>query len=93
MERKVLIDEIVNFCIEYEVFNKSFSISEINRRIENGLKDCAFIESLINTIIIKTQNHDNIDVEKIKKLRLELEKIKLDEEYKNQGTDAIDKSM
>jgi len=47
------------------------------------LKDVSFIESLINTIIVKTKKSKDIDVEKLKELLLELEKIRLDLEYRD----------
>ena len=86
MKREELISEITDFCFKYRLFNKSVYMSEIKDKIEKGLNESDFIESLINTIIYKTRNQKNIDTEKLKKLLLELEKIRLELEYANKST-------
>ena len=83
MERNVLVNEIASFCFQYGIFDKSIRVSEIKNRIRNQLDNVEFIENLINTLIIKTRNRKNIDVEKLKELLLELEKIRLELEYKD----------
>ena len=82
MTRKILIDEIVRFGSLYGLFDKKIRIYEIRNTIETQLANVDFVESLINTIIRKTRNRKNIDTEKLKELLLELEKIRLDFEYK-----------
>ena len=84
MERKVLVDEIADFCVCYGLFKKSDSINAIKERIERGLEDSDFLESLINTIMLKTKKRKNIDIERLKGLLLELEKVRLEQEYKEQ---------
>jgi hypothetical protein len=81
MKREILVNEIINFCDEYKVFNNSISKNEIKNMIEIWLNDTSHIESLINTII-KTSYHVNMDKEKLKTLLLELERIRLELEYK-----------
>ena len=83
MERKELINEIAYFCYEYRLFSKVIEESEIKERIEKQLNESDFLESLINTIIVKTKNHKNMNVEKLTALLLELEKLRLEIEYKN----------
>ena len=83
MERKVLVDEIVRFSLKYRIFNTKIEIGELRNRIECNLKDSVFVENLINTIIVKTNNRKKLDIEKLKELPLELEKIRLDLEYKD----------
>jgi len=82
MKRKVLSNEIVNFCLEYGVFNITTNISDIKTRIEHQLEDYDFVESLINMIITKTKEQENIDIERLKRLLLELEKVRLELEYR-----------
>jgi len=82
MERNILVNEIAAFCFSYGVFDKSIRAREIKKNIKSQLDDVEFIESLINTLIVKTRNRKNIDIEKLKELLLELEKIRLDLEYK-----------
>ena len=80
MKRKKLIDEIIDFYIEYGII-KNTEIEDVRQEMKEHLKHCDFLESLINTIIVKTRHRKNIDTEKIKKLLLELEKIRLELEY------------
>ena len=81
MERKILIKEISNFCIQYGIFKGRVENSEIEIGIEIGLENIEFIESLINTIINRVGHNENIDIEKVKFILLELERIRLDLEY------------
>jgi len=86
MERKYLIGEIISFCFEYKVFTKKVNIREIKESIDRQLEDTIFIENLINMIICKTKYRKNVDVARIKRLLLALEKIRLEMEYDgNQG--------
>ena len=81
MKRKRLIKEIIKFSLEYGLFNNGVKTSELESMIEIWLKDTRHVESLINTII-KTSYHQNVDKQNLKTLLLELEKIRLDLEYK-----------
>ena len=81
MERKILASEIVDFCLEYGVFNISTDIGEIKTRIEEQFVDFEFVEGLINMIIVNTKNKNDIDTGKLIELLIELEKIRLELEY------------
>ena len=83
MKRKELINAITDFCLEYKLFDRSVKVDVLINKISEQLKDIEFVESLINTIIIKTRKRRNIDTNKIKNLLLELEKIRLELEYKD----------
>ena len=83
MERTELINIIIDFFIEYKLLKKIVRIDEIKKTIDEQLNDARFIESLINTIIIKTMKRKNVDIEKIKILLLELEEIRIDLEFKD----------
>jgi len=80
MERKELINIIIDFFIEYKLFDKSIKIKEIKSKIDDQLKDIEFVESLINTVIVKVKKRKNVDL-KVKILLLELEKIRLELEF------------
>jgi hypothetical protein len=82
MKRTVLVNEIVGFCFEYGIFNKSEEIKNIKLSIFHQLEDVVFVEQFINLLIIKTKNRHDIDFEKLKMLLLELERIRLELEYK-----------
>lgn len=81
MKRDTLVNEIAEFGFKYGVFNKSLGVDEIKKGLEDMLEDSAFIETLINTIIIKTKGNKNIDTRKLKLILLHLEKIRLELEY------------
>ena len=81
MERKILAEEIVSFCIEYKIkgFPKEKSIAQ--SRVEEYLQYDWFIENLIQTLLLKTKYIKNIDNKKLEALLAELEKVRLDLEY------------
>ena len=83
MEQKLLVGKIIKFCFDYEAVNETVTESELRNLLETRLEAADFIETLINTIIIKTKTCASIDIELVKVLLLELEKIRLDIEYKN----------
>ena len=80
-ERRKLINEITQFCVEHEIFKGKVETIDIEIGVEVGLESKEFIESLINTIIKRTVYKKNMDIEKIKFILIELEKIRLDLEY------------
>jgi len=81
MERNDLINEITDFFVEYGLLSKSVNIDEIKSKIDEQLNDIPFIESLINTIILKTRNGKAKNYIRIIKLLAELEKVRLELEY------------
>ena len=89
MERKDLIKEITNFCIEQGIFKGKVETSDISIGIEIGLENIEFLESLINTIINRVEHNKNVDIEKVKMILLELEKIRLDLEYSEEYSDGV----
>jgi len=44
--------------------------------------DVIFVEEMINLIIVKTMNHENIDTDKLIELLAELDRLRLELEYK-----------
>lgn len=83
MKRKILINEIVKFNLKYRLFNDGVKADELKSIIEIWLEEIEHVESLINLIIVKTSQVKNIDKEKLKIIRLELEKIRIGLEYKD----------
>ena len=79
MERDNLIREIVSFCLDYGVL---IDQKEVERNIEQGLEKAELIEDLINTIFKKAKGGKIKDIERAKELLIELEKIRLDLEFK-----------
>jgi len=82
MEKNILIGKIINFCFAYNVIDdESIGVTELTDVIEKMLNETFFLESLINTIIIVSKKHAGIDIEEVKTLLIELEKIRLELEY------------
>jgi len=86
MTRDKLINDIVQFCYEYDVIDKGISEDEIKSIVYHKLDEPDFIEDIINTIIKNTRTRNDIDVGKIIALLIELEKIRLELEYKDYVT-------
>jgi len=82
MERKMLINEIVNFCFGYKEFEETVKSNELKRN-EKGLENCAFLEEIIGTIMDKTKRNKNIDIKKGKALFLAVDSIRWDLEFKD----------
>jgi len=84
LERNILVGKIISFCFAYNVLDDtSIEVSELTEIVGKMLDEAYFLESLINTIIIKTKKHKGIDTEEVKTLLIELEKIRLEMEYEN----------
>ena len=84
MERKILIERIVGFYFETGLLDESvLKKDEIIIVVGDCLKSVDYIETIINTIILRAKTHKNLDVEKLKEMLLELEKIRLELEYKD----------
>ena len=82
MERNVLIGRIINFCFTYNILDdESIEMGELTDVIRKMLGEAYFLESLINTIIIASKKNKGVDIEEVKTLLIELEKIRLELEY------------
>ena len=80
IKRDSLVREIVSFCLDYGVF---FEHKEIEIKIEQGLEKAELVESLINIIFKNAKSGKIKDIERVKELLIELEKIRLDLEFKD----------
>ena len=89
MERKELINEIISFCFECGVLDASDNVGELQIIFDSKLEEPHFIENLINTIVIKTRTCGELDIEKIKNLLLELERVRLELEFKSYSIQVI----
>jgi len=83
IEKGALIEKIVSFCFDCGVFDKRDNVDEIKAKIDIGLEKADFVESLISTIIFRVRVRKDIDVDKLKEILIELEKIRVDLEYKD----------
>ena len=83
MEKKVLVEKIIRFCFDCEVFDKSTNQRETATIVAKRLEDAEFVESLINTIITRARTLKDLDVKELKELLIELERVRLELEYKD----------
>jgi len=83
MERNILVNKIVRFCFDCEVLDETSNQCETETIVDQRLDDVEFIENLINTVIVTSRGRKNLDVEQLKELLIELEKIRLELEYKD----------
>jgi len=81
MGRTDFVNELIDFIREYRLFSNAENLSK--ERIERQLEDSSFVEGLIHTLLVKTKYLDNVNFERLKKLILELEEIRLELEYKD----------
>jgi len=82
MERKRLAHELTDFCLAYRILNIRCGAKELEQRIEGQLDDAAFVETLINQIIVKAKYYKDIDTGKLIELLSELERLRLELEYR-----------
>jgi len=85
MEQKKLTrlaSELTDFCLENKIFNITCGVKEIKQRIEEQFCDVAFVEGIIKLINDKARNRQDIDADKLIELLAELERLRLELEYK-----------
>jgi len=84
MERKILVKKIVGFYFETGLLDETIlKKDEIKLIVDDCLGKVEYIELIINTIIHRAKTHKNLDVEKLKEILIELEKVRLELEYKD----------
>jgi len=86
MERHELINEVIAFFYTYGIFQEAFDEHELKSIIYHHLDEEAFVENIINVIITKAREREDIDTERLKALLIGLERIRLDLEYTDSST-------
>ena len=84
MEKKILVEKVVGFYFATGLLDESvLKKDEIKVVIADCLEREEYVETIINTITYRVKTHKNLDIEKIKEILIELERIRLELEYKN----------
>ena len=84
MERKILLERIVGFYFATGLLDETIMKKDETKIVlESCLNKPEYVEAIINTIITRAKTHKNLDIEKLKEILLELEKIRLELEYKD----------
>jgi len=81
MNRKQLAEEIVDFFAIYKLLKKQKGLALTANQVEEQLGDVSFVENLIHIVILKTKYRKHIDKDRLKRLLVALEEIRLDLEY------------
>ena len=84
MDQYKLVKEIIKTCQYFKVLQVRDSDIYVEKKIIDGLDDIIFVENLLNIFYqkMKLKRFKNLDQNRLKKLLIELEKIRLNLEFK-----------
>ncbi len=85
MEQYKLVREIIKTCQYFKVMNCDVNDSFVEKKIIDGLEDIIFVENLLNIFYKKMKLkrfQKTLDQNRLKRLLIELEKIRLNLEFK-----------
>lgn len=85
MDQYKLVREIIKTCQYFKVMEKDINCFFVEKKIIDGLEDIIFVENLLNVFYKKVKQNrkrKNLDRNRIKRLLFELEKIRLNLEFK-----------
>ena len=88
MKKKKLVKEIIDFCFTYGLIDETVKTYEMEIRIENALKQCAFIETLYNIILLETKKNRNANIKRTRELLLQLEELRLQLEFETMESEG-----
>lgn len=79
-----LVKEIIKMCKYFKIIENNVNEYFIEKKIIDGLNDIIFVENLLNIFYqkLKTNKFKNINIKKFKNILIELEKIRLNLEFK-----------
>ena len=84
INKKKLLDEIVEFLFRCEVFSDPLTKEETSN-IERGLAEPKFVEELIGIVMNYVRYSENMNYKEVKALYLKLNDIRFDLEYGMNG--------
>ena len=84
MDQYKLVKEIIKTCQYFKVLQVSDSDIYVEKKIIDGLDDIIFVENLLNIFYqkMKLKRFKNLAQNRLKRLLIELEKIRLNLEFK-----------
>lgn len=85
MEQYKIVKEIIKTCQYFKIIEKNIDDYFVEKKIIDGLDDIIFVENLLNIIYkkMKLKKYKNsLNQNRLKKLLIELEKIRLNLEFK-----------
>ena len=85
MDQYKLVREIIKTCQYFKVMEKDINCFFVEKKIIDGLEDIIFVENLLNVLYKKMKQNKykkSLDRNRLKKLLIELEKVRLNLEFK-----------
>ena len=85
MEQYKLVKEIIKTCQYFKVMKRDINDAFVEKKIIDGLEDIIFVENLLNIFYkkMKLKRFQNtLNQDRLKRLLIELEKIRLNLEFK-----------
>lgn len=85
MNQYKLIKEIIKTCKYFKIIENEIDYNYIEKKIIDGLDDIIFVENLLNVFYRKTKSRkfkNTINKNRLKNILVELEKIRLNLEFK-----------
>ena len=85
MEQYKLVKEIIKTCQYFKVMKRDINDAFVEKKIIDGLEDIIFVENLLNIFYKKMKQkrfQNTLNQDRLKKLLIELEKIRLNLEFK-----------
>ena len=90
MEQYKLVKEIIKTCQYFKIMNCDINDSFVEKKIIDGLEDIIFVENLLNIFYKKMKQkrfQKTLNQNRLKRLLIELEKIRLNLEFKGGKND------
>lgn len=87
MVQHELVNEIIKVCKYFKIIKNNVNEYFIEKKIVDGLNDIIFVENLLNIFYRKLNSKNlnrNIDIKEFKNLLIELEKTRLNLEFKEE---------
>lgn len=88
MDQYTLVKEIIKTCKFFKIMDSEINDNLVEKKIIDGLNDIIFVENLLNVFYKKMKFkkfQKYISIDRIKRLLIELEKIRLNLEFKGGG--------
>lgn len=85
MDQYKLVKEIIKTCQYFKIVGRDIDNYFVEKKIIDGLDDIIFVENLLNIFYKKMKlkrYRNSLDQNRLKKLLIELEKIRLNLEFK-----------
>lgn len=85
MDQYKLVKEIIKACQYFKIIERDIDNYFVEKKIIDGLDDIIFVENLLNIFYKKMKlkrYRNSLDQNRLKKLLIELEKIRLNLEFK-----------